>query len=133
MNYSQALLLCEDEKKASELSLQLSSIDKKLWINPLQYDSVDQLPQINPSLFQDYAQQGIIISTSQALQHLELLCRQALDQFQNLSGEQLIQKQVIEHAEKELIRLQDEKQQLALRWIYASLKRLFLRDQERFK
>ncbi|MGK5092420.1 hypothetical protein WDW89_10470 [Deltaproteobacteria bacterium TL4] len=127
---TQALLLCEDEELASELSRQLNYIPKTLWMNPLEYQNVDQLLRINVKTFQDYVAHGIIVVTQVSLKHLESLCAEAISRSRNLGGACLVQQQVMSQTQKELYEVLQQKHQLALHWIYSSLKKILTQAQK---
>lgn len=128
---SQVLFFCEEQEQAYELNQQLTHIAKKLWINPDDYQDADQLRHLNIEMIEQYSQNGAIVVTTGATKHWESLNNQIFERYQKITRESVLQKQVREQAQVELELIQQKKEELALRWIYTSLKQLLGKHQSR--
>ncbi len=125
----QVLFFCEEQEQAYELNQQMAYISKKLWINPNDYQDADQLGHLNIEMIEQYAQNGLIVITSESTKHWEALNNQIFERYQEVTKESVLQKQVMEQAQLELALIQQKKEALALRWIYTSLEHLLNKSQ----
>ncbi|MBF0353368.1 MAG: hypothetical protein HQM11_20240 [SAR324 cluster bacterium] len=131
-HFTQVLLLCEYQEQASELMLKLPHIPKKLWINPQDYQDAEDLKKLNILQLEQFSKSGAIIITNDGLQHLETLCKNALSRYEQvgIDGDQLEQQD--QQTGADLKAIQQQKKDLALQWLYVSVKQLFIRDRDLF-
>ena len=120
----QVLFFCEEQEQAYELNQQMAHVSKKLWISPNDYQNADQFRHLNIEMIQQYAQHGIIITTPEAMKHWESLNNQIFDRFQEITQESVLQTKTMQQAQAELDLIQQQKESLALQWLYQSLQQL---------
>ena len=130
---SRALLLCEEENLAAELNLKLSNVQRKLWINPFKFQQPEDLTQFNTKMIISYLKPKNLIVTATARAHLENLCRQAIEQEEKAETVFNEQNKIIEHGITDAALLMKNKKNLALSWLYVSLKQLLYRDRNLFQ
>ncbi|MBF0287864.1 MAG: hypothetical protein HQM14_08600 [SAR324 cluster bacterium] len=120
----QVLFFCEEQDQAYELNQQMTSIAKKLWINPYDYQDADQLCHLNIHGVQQYADHGMIVITSKSMKHWENLNNEIFERYQEVTKDLVVQKQVVDQSGLEIIDILKKKEDLALRWIYTSFEQL---------
>lgn len=127
----QVLFFCEEQEQAYELNQQMAHVSKKLWISPHDYQNADQLRHLNIEMIRQYSQNGIIVTTPDSMKHWESLNNQIFDDFQEITQESVLQTKIMEQAQAELDLIQQQKETLALQWLYQSLQQLL--QQHRFE
>ena len=126
-------MLCEEENLAAELNLKLSKVQRKLWINPFKFQQPEDLTQFNTKMIISYLKPKNLIVTATARAHLENLCRQAIEQEEKAETVFNEQNKIIEHGITDAALLLKNKKNLALSWLYVSLKQLLYRDRNLFQ
>ena len=133
LKISRALLLCEEENYAAELSLNLREVQRKLWINPFKFQQPEDLSQLNIKMISTYLKPKSLIVTIAARVHLEKLCQQVHEQGENIEIILNEKNKIIEDSKAFSDLLIKNKNNLALRWLYVSLKQLIYRDRHLFQ
>ncbi len=126
------LLLCEEEDQAAQIMFQLKNISRKLWLNPQDFTTPESLRTLNPSTLRNFTRNGATIAGHSACEHLKTMCMEAIRQIEKTGAAHRQQLQLIEESENQLRQIRVRKTQLALHWLYVSLKQLLVRDLHRF-
>lgn len=126
LDQKEVLLLVEDQEMAMELSQHLGNIPKKLWINPLQYEGLEQLTQADLTTFERYSQKGVVIVTATGLKYLEALMYDALKRSESIVWERSNHEKQTQTHQLQLDQVRHQKHELAYQWIHVGLEHLVL-------
>ena len=122
------LLLCEEEMAAAQLTRELQQVQRKWWINPHLFQQPEHLHRLDPVSLKRFVEEGQTVATEVSIQHFRELCESARSDIETSSVLLEEQHQVLENTDRELEKIRIRKSQLALHWLYVSLKQLLVRD-----
>ncbi len=122
------LLFCEEEMSAAQMTQELQHVQRKWWINPHQFQQPEHLQKLDPVSLKRYFEEGVTLATEVSVQHLLSLCECLSSGVETSSAMLEEQHLIIENSKRELEKIRTRKSQLALHWLYVSLKQLLVRD-----
>jgi hypothetical protein len=128
IKFPRVLLLCEDEKAASEMNFKLTHVQRKLWVNPYKLQKPEDLTQLNSKMIRSYLSPGSLIVKAAARKHLEKICLQTQQEKKKAENDFNRHKMILKKAKDDLKMIENKKNELALRWLHVSLKDLIFRD-----
>ena len=122
------LLFCEEEMSAAQMTHELQHVQRKWWINPHQFQQPEHLQKLDPVGLKRYFEEGVTLATEVSVQHFLSLCETLSSGVETSSA--MLEKQhlILENSNRELEKIRTRKSQLALHWLYVSLKQLLVRD-----
>ena len=122
------LLFCEEEMSAAQMNYELQHVQRKWWINPHQFQQPEHLQKLDPVSLKRYFEEGVTLATEVSVQHLLSLCETLSSGVETSSAMLEEQHLILENSKRELEKIRTRKSQLALHWLYVSLKQLLVRD-----
>ena len=122
------LLFCEEEMSAAQMTHELQHVQRKWWINPHQFQQPEHLQKLDPVSLKRYFEEGVTLATEVSVQHLLSLCETLSSGVETSSAMLEEQHLILENSNRELEKIRTRKSQLALHWLYVSLKQLLVRD-----
>ena len=122
------LLFCEEEMSAAQMTHELQHVQRKWWINPHQFQQPEHLQKLDPVSLKRYFEEGVTLATEVSVQHLLSLCETLSSGVETSSAMLEEQHLILENSKRELEKIRIRKSQLALHWLYVSLKQLLVRD-----
>ena len=122
------LLFCEEEMSAAQLTHELQHVQRKWWINPHQFQQPEHLQKLDPVSLKRYFEEGVTLATEVSVQHFLSLCETLSSGVETSSAMLEEQHLILENSKRELEKIRTRKSQLALHWLYVSLKQLLVRD-----
>ena len=122
------LLFCEEEMSAAQMTHELQHVQRKWWINPHQFQQPEHLQKLDPVSLKRYFEEGVTLATEVSVQHLLSLCETLSSGVETSSAMLEEQHLILENSKRELEKIRTRKSQLALHWLYVSLKQLLVRD-----
>ena len=126
-----ALLLNDEEFAAAKLTREMDQVKRKWWINPDDFKKPENLQRLQKERLQRFIEQGITVTTENAKEHSlglnATIAKSLMETLEQIEE----QNEVIRSVEKMLKEISTYKIQLALHWLYVSLKKLILKDLER--
>ena len=122
------LLFCEEEMSAAQMTHELQHVQRKWWINPHQFQQPEHLQKLDPLGLKRYFEEGVTLATEVSVQHFLSLCETLSSEVKTSSAMLEEQHLILENSNRELEKIRTRKSQLALHWLYVSLKQLLVRD-----
>ena len=122
------LLFCEEEMSAAQITHELQHVQRKWWINPHQFQQPEHLQKLDPVSLKRYFEEGVTLATEVSVQHFLSLCETLSSGVETSSAMLEEQHLILEKSNRELEKIRTRKSQLALHWLYVSLKQLLVRD-----
>ena len=122
------LLFCEEEMSAAQMTHELQHVQRKWWINPHQFQQPEHLQKLDPVSLKRYFEQGVTLATEVSVQHFLSLCETLSFGVETSSAMLEEQHLILDNSNRELEKIRTRKSQLALHWLYVSLKQLLVRD-----
>ena len=122
------LLFCEEEMSAAQMTHELQHVQRKWWINPHQFQQPEHLQKLDPVGLKRYFEEGVTLATEVSVQHFLSLCETLSSGVETSSAMLEEQHLILENSNRELEKIRTRKSQLALHWLYVSLKQLLVRD-----
>jgi len=122
------LLFCEEEMSAAQMTHELQHVQRKWWINPHQFQQPEHLQKLDPLSLKRYFEEGVTLATEVSVQHFLSLCETLSSGVETSSAMLEEQHLILENSKRELEKIRTRKSQLALHWLYVSLKQLLVRD-----
>ena len=122
------LLFCEEEMSAAQMTHELQHVQRKWWINPYQFQQPEHLQKLDPVGLKRYFEEGVTLATEVSVQHFLSLCETLSSGVETSSAMLEEQHLILENSQRELEKIRTRKSQLALHWLYVSLKQLLVRD-----
>ena len=122
------LLFCEEEMSAAQMTHELQHVQRKWWINPHQFQQPEHLQKLDPISLKRYFEEGVTLATEVSVQHFLSLCETLSSGVETSSAMLEEQHLILENSKRELEKIRTRKSQLALHWLYVSLKQLLVRD-----
>ena len=122
------LLFCEEEMSAAQMTHELQHVQRKWWINPHQFQQPEHLQKLDPLGLKRYFEEGVTLATEVSVQHFLSLCETLSSGVETSSAMLEEQHLMLENSKRELEKIRTRKSQLALHWLYVSLKQLLVRD-----
>ena len=122
------LLFCEEEMSAAQMTHELQHVQRKWWINPHQFQQPEHLQKLDPVSLNRYFEEGVTLATEVSVQHFLSLCETLSSGVETSSAMLEEQHLILENSKRELEKIRTRKSQLALHWLYVSLKQLLVRD-----
>ncbi len=122
------LLFCEEEMSAAQMTHELQHVQRKWWINPHQFQQPEHLQKLDPVSLKRYFEEGVTLATEVSVQHFLSLCETLSSGVETSSAMLEEQHLILENSNRELEKIRTRKSQLALHWLYVSLKQLLVRD-----
>ena len=122
------LLFCEEEMSAAQMTHELQHVQRKWWINPHQFQQPEHLQKLDPVGLKRYFEEGVTLATEVSVQHFLSLCETLSSGVETSSAMLEEQHLILENSKRELEKIRTRKSQLALHWLYVSLKQLLVRD-----
>ena len=122
------LLFCEEEMSAAQMTHELQHVQRKWWINPHQFQQPEHLQKLDPVSLKRYFEEGVTLATEVSVQHFLSLCETLSSGVETSSAMLEEQHLILENSKRELEKIRTRKSQLALHWLYVSLKQLLVRD-----
>ena len=122
------LLFCEEEMSAAQMTHELQHVQRKWWINPHQFQQPEHLQKLDPVSLKRYFEEGVTLATEVSVQHFLSLCETLSSGVETSSAMLEEQHLILENSNQELEKIRTRKSQLALHWLYVSLKQLLVRD-----
>ena len=122
------LLFCEEEMSAAQMTHELQHVQRKWWINPHQFQQPEHLQKLDPVGLKRYFEEGVTLATEFSVQHFLSLCETLSSGVETSSAMLEEQHLILENSKRELEKIRTRKSQLALHWLYVSLKQLLVRD-----
>ena len=122
------LLFCEEEMSAAQMTHELQHVQRKWWINPHQFQQPEHLQKLDPLGLKRYFEEGVTLATEVSVQHFLSLCETLSSGVETSSAMLEEQHLILENSNRELEKIRTRKSQLALHWLYVSLKQLLVRD-----
>jgi len=122
------LLFCEEEMSAAQMTHELQHVQRKWWINPHQFQQPEHLQKLDPVGLKRYFEEGVTLATEVSVQHFLSLCERLSSGVETSSAMLEEQHLILENSQRELEKIRTRKSQLALHWLYVSLKQLLVRD-----
>ena len=122
------LLFCEEEMSAAQMTHELQHVQRKWWINPHQFQQPEHLQKLDPVSLKRYFEEGVTLATEVSVQHLLSICEILSSEVDTSSAMLEEQHLILENSNRELEKIRTRKSQLALHWLYVSLKQLLVRD-----
>mgnify|MGYP006251600653 FL=1 len=122
------LLFCEEEMSAAQMTHELQHVQRKWWINPHQFQQPEHLQKLDPLGLKRYFEEGVTLATEVSVQHFLSLCETLSSGVETSSAMLEEQHLILENSYRELEKIRTRKSQLALHWLYVSLKQLLVRD-----
>ena len=122
------LLFCEEEMSAAQMTHELQHVQRKWWINPHQFQPPEHLQKLDPLGLKRYFEEGVTLATEVSVQHFLSLCETLSSGVETSSAMLEEQHLILENSNRELEKIRTRKSQLALHWLYVSLKQLLVRD-----
>ncbi len=122
------LLFCEEEMSAAQMTHELQHVQRKWWINPHQFQQPEHLQKLDPFGLKRYFEEGVTLATEVSVQHFLSLCKTLSSEVETSSAMLEEQHLILENSNRELEKIRTRKSQLALHWLYVSLKQLLVRD-----
>ncbi|MEC8188821.1 MAG: hypothetical protein VX059_08540, partial [SAR324 cluster bacterium] len=122
------LLFCEEEMSAAQMTHELQHVQRKWWINPHQFQQPEHLQKLDPVNLKRYFEEGVTLATEVSVQHFLSLCETLSSGVETSSAMLEEQHLILENSNRELEKIRTRKSQLALHWLYVSLKQLLVRD-----
>ena len=122
------LLFCEEEMSAAQMTHELQHVQRKWWINPHQFQQPEHLQKLDPVSLKRYFEEGVTLATEVSVQHLLSLCETLSSGVVTSNAMLEEQHLILENSKRELEKIRTRKSQLALHWLYVSLKQLLVRD-----
>ena len=122
------LLFCEEEMSAAQMTHELQHVQRKWWINPHQFQQPEHLQKLDPVGLKRYFEEGVTLATEVSVQHFLSLCETLSSGVETSNAMLEEQHLILENSKRELEKIRTRKSQLALHWLYVSLKQLLVRD-----
>jgi len=122
------LLFCEEEMSAAQMTHELQHVQRKWWINPHQFQQPEHLQKLDPVSLKRYFEEGVTLATEVSVQHFLSLCETLSSGVETSNAMLEEQHLILENSKRELEKIRTRKSQLALHWLYVSLKQLLVRD-----
>ena len=122
------LMFCEEEMSAAQMTHELQHVQRKWWINPHQFQQPEHLQKLDPVGLKRYFEEGVTLATEVSVQHLLSICEILSSEVDTSSAMLEEQHLILENSNRELEKIRTRKSQLALHWLYVSLKQLLVRD-----
>ena len=122
------LLFCEEEMSAAQMTHELQHVQRKWWINPHQFQQPEHLQKLDPVSLKRYFEEGVTLATEVSVQHFLSLCETLSSGIETSNAMLEEQHLILENSKRELEKIRTRKSQLALHWLYVSLKQLLVRD-----
>ena len=122
------MLFCEEEMSAAQMTHELQHVQRKWWINPHQFQQPEHLQKLDPVSLKRYFEEGVTLATEVSVQHFLSLCETLSSGVETSSAMLEEQHLILENSKRELEKIRTRKSQLALHWLYVSLKQLLVRD-----
>ena len=122
------LLFCEEEMSAAQMTHELQHVQRKWWINPHQFQQPEHLQRLDPLGLKRYFEEGVTLATEVSVQHFLSLSETLSSGVETSSAMLEEQHLILENSNRELEKIRTRKSQLALHWLYVSLKQLLVRD-----
>ena len=122
------LLFCEEEMSAAQMNHDLQHVQRKWWINPHQFQQPEHLQKLDPVCLKRYFEEGVTLATEVSVKHLLSLCETLSSGVVTSNAMLEEQHLILENSKRELEKIRTRKSQLALHWLYVSLKQLLVRD-----
>ena len=122
------LLFCEEEMSAGQMTHELQHVQRKWWINPHQFQQPEHLQKLDPVGLKRYFEEGVTLATEVSVQHFLSLCETLSTGVETSNTMLEEQHLILENSDRELEKIRTRKSQLALHWLYVSLKQLLVRD-----
>ena len=122
------LLFCEEEMSAAQMTHEMQHVQRKWWINPHQFQQPEHLQKLDPVSLKRYFEEGVTLATEVSVQHFLSLCETLSSGVETSSAMLEEQHLILENSNRELEKIRTRKSQLALHWLYVSLKQLLVRD-----
>ena len=122
------LMFCEEEMSAAQMTHELQNVQRKWWINPHQFQQPEHLQKLDTVSLKRYFEEGVTLATEVSVQHFLSLCETLSSGVETSSAMLEEQHLILENSKRELEKIRTRKSQLALHWLYVSLKQLLVRD-----
>ena len=122
------LLFCEEEMSAAQMTHELQHVQRKWWINPHQFQQPEHLQKLDRVSLKRYFEEGVTLATEVSVQHFLSLFETLSSGVETSSAMLEEQHLILENSKRELEKIRTRKSQLALHWLYVSLKQLLVRD-----
>ncbi len=122
------LFFCEEEMSAAQMTHELQHVQRKWWINPHQFQEPEHLQKLDPVGLKRYFEEGVTVATEVSVQHFLSLCETLSSGVETSNAMLEEQHLFLENSNRELEKIRTRKSQLALHWLYVSLKQLLVRD-----
>ncbi|MEC8236405.1 MAG: hypothetical protein VX063_01860, partial [SAR324 cluster bacterium] len=122
------LLFCEEEMSAAQMTHEMQHVQRKWWINPHQFQQPEHLQKLDPLSLRRYFEEGVTLATEVSVQHFLSLCETLSSGVETSNTMLEEQHLILENSKRELEKIRTRKSQLALHWLYVSLKQLLVRD-----